>query len=56
MDRRTQKRIKKNYALSENIVVLIRLLAEKHGLSDAGVISTAVAQWADRDNVGDKKQ
>jgi hypothetical protein len=51
MDRRKQKRQKKNYALSENIVDLIRVLADKHGLSEAGAISTAVAQWADREGV-----
>jgi hypothetical protein len=51
MDRRTQKRLKKNYALSENIVGLIKVLADKHGLSEAGAISTAIAQWADREGV-----
>lgn len=51
MERRTHNRIKKNFTLSENIVALIKAMAEKHGLSEAGVISTAVAQWADRDGV-----
>lgn len=56
MERRTQKRVKKNFTLSENVVSLIQALAAKHGLSEAGVISTAVVQWADRDGVSAPKR
>jgi hypothetical protein len=51
MERRTQKRLKKNFTLSENVVGLIKALADKHGLSEAAVISTAVVQFADREGV-----
>jgi hypothetical protein len=51
MERRTQNRTKKNFTLSENVVGLIKALADKHGLSEAGVISTAVVQWADREKI-----
>lgn len=51
MERRTQNRTKKNFTLSENVVGLIKALADKHGLSEAGVVSTAVVQLAERDGV-----
>jgi hypothetical protein len=55
-DRRQDGRVRKNFELPKRHADLLAKLAEKHGLTEAGAICTAITQWADREGVLVPKQ
>ena len=54
-NRRSTPRARKTFDLPLRQVELLRMLAEKHGLTESGVVSTAITQMAQRDEELSKK-